>query len=614
MLAFIGLIIAALALAKPRYILIWRITKRWVKATAVTILIIGYLSPFISMLLPDVDGFWDGLSSQSFIQACGFVVITVGLIIIAYIFSGFNYRHLLTQYTNFNFQHNRFPKKRWRNFYFQIERKKIVTKRSARKFYRVCSIFLMRGNYEEVAELVRMNMHPLVRSASQYDRYWERSMSDDSENEKRPKERGSLYSFELLYQLLTDKEFMKYVVINNRFFIHAIVEAEFASNENSYHNQFGEMLYPELIGHLIYNRNSFLYTQKDTYNGSARFANVYDLLTDENITRRLKIIPGQLTWNLQKTDTPLDEYADVLINIIERLIKSYKSQPGSTDLLDNIRIALKGLVGSDGIVRRLAYDQMERKAYGESGIHSQVSKVLLHIHTAFSSRLLFNGNDPESFNKNTNELAAKNHDSIYDEDTLTSLMAHACYDLLEDYTVLFSDTEDPDGTMRRESMPFLFQSDSKPLAVLFEKLLWERMFDKAVKGELEIGTNLDGSYPNMLRFIIDYFVPFDSGYHRHNNLNAEINELKRIMSSELRDALLMGKKMSNGEFMKDVLLPPDVKVVVSQKNKTVTYYYVNSKGERKLVSLKEKPKTPTVEASTKPPAIKKLKKSRVIKK
>jgi hypothetical protein len=610
MLAFVGLIVAALALAKPRYILIWRITKLWIKIVAVVILVIGYASPLISMLVPEINNIWDGLSLRALIQASGFIAITLGLALVGFIFSGFNYRHLLTQYTKFNTQHHRFPKKKWHNWYLRVERQRVITKRSARKFFRVCSIFVMRGNYEEVAELVRMNMRPLVRSASQYNRYWDRG---GDENIERPKENGSNYSFELLYQLLTDKAFMKHVVTNNRFFIHAIVEAEYDNNEHSYHNQFGEMMYPELVGHLIYNKDSFLYTQRDTFIGSARFANVYDLITDENITRRQGIFPSQLTWNLEKTDTPLDEYADVLINLLERMINSYKENPGSKDLLDNIRTALKSLVGTDGVVRRLAYDQMERKAYGESGIHSQISKVLLHVHTAFSSRLLFNGDDPESFTKNEQELAAKNHRSIYDEDTLTSLMAHACYDLMEDYTVLFSDTDDPDGTMRREAMPFLFQSDTKPLAVLFEKLFWERMFDKAVVGDLEIATNIAGYYPNMLRFIIDYFVPFDSGFHRHNTLNDEINRLKGIMSNELKDALLANKKMGD-KLMKDVLLPPDVKVVMNQKNKTVTYYYVNSKGVRKLVSLKEKPKAPVVELSLDPTSAKRIKKPRSTKK
>ena len=593
MLTFVGLIVAALALVKPRYTLIWHLSRRWMKIVAVVILAIGYILPLAAMLVPDTSNYAYGLTRQAFVQACGFVIITLGLTIVAFIFSGFNYRHLLTRHTQLKLQQNRIPKKKWRNWHIQLERRAVIARRSARKFYATCSIYLMRGHYEEVAEIVRMNMKPLVMSASQYNRYWNHPRPDQPEGAKPPKESGSNYSFELLYQLLTDKAFMKHVVTSDRFFIHAIVEAELDSSEHSYNNDFASILYPELLSRLMHTRDSFLYTEKETHTGSARFANVYDLLTHDNITSRQRIIPSQMTWEHRKTDVPDDEYTEVIITLLERMIDSYKAKPGSSDLLDNIRMVLKGIAGNDGIVRYLAYDQLERKAYGETGSRSNVSNVLLHIHTAFSSRLLFNGDDPKGFTANKAELASKNHESIYDADTLTELLAHAIYDLIEDYTVLFRDTDEPDKTLRRETQPFFFQSRDKPLAVLFEKLLWERMFDKAVKGKLEIMTNIEGYYPNMLRFIIGYFVPFDSVL-RLSRLSEEITELQYIMSHELKDALLAGKKMTSGNLMKDELLPSNVKVSI-RKNKTITYYYINSKGKKRTINLDRQLEAPTVE-------------------
>jgi len=113
MLAFVGLIIAALSLLKPRYSLIWRLTKTWLKRLAAIILVIGYASPLVSMLVPDIKNVWDSLTLQSLIQVIGFVIITVGLLLVAFVFSRWNYRHLLTQYTRFTFRHNRMPQKKW---------------------------------------------------------------------------------------------------------------------------------------------------------------------------------------------------------------------------------------------------------------------------------------------------------------------------------------------------------------------------------------------------------------------------------------------------------------------------------------------------------------------
>jgi len=104
----------------------------------------------------------------------------------------------------------------------------------------------MRGNYEEVAEIVRYNMRPLVSSASQYSQGWN-PLYQTSPKQPKPKDQGSNYAYELMYQLLTDKAFMKHVVTSNRLFIHEIVGSEYQPNEHSYNNDFANILYPNLV-------------------------------------------------------------------------------------------------------------------------------------------------------------------------------------------------------------------------------------------------------------------------------------------------------------------------------------------------------------------------------
>jgi hypothetical protein len=148
---------------------------------------------------------------------------------------------------------------------------------------------------------------------------------------------------------------MKHICTNNRPFLHAIVW-----HENQYsgwrNNEFSRILYSNLVKHLAINHDSYLYTQKDTSSGSARYANIYDLLTNDKIIRRQHIIPSQLTWSVSKTSVPLDEYADALFKLAERMIDSYKKK-SHTELLSNIRAILNQLFGdTSGVSRVVGFD------------------------------------------------------------------------------------------------------------------------------------------------------------------------------------------------------------------------------------------------------------------
>jgi hypothetical protein len=105
-------------------------------------------------------------------------------------------------------------------------------------------MFLARGYVEEVVEITRHNLKPLVLSAGQYTS--KRFRFPDEENKERPKLNGANYAYETLYQLLTDQAVMKHICTSNRLFLHAIVECEI-DDSGSPRNEFASVLYSNII-------------------------------------------------------------------------------------------------------------------------------------------------------------------------------------------------------------------------------------------------------------------------------------------------------------------------------------------------------------------------------
>jgi hypothetical protein len=542
MLAFIGLIVAVYQLQKPRYALLWKLSNSTLKTAALALLIAGYLSPLAAVLAPDVKNihvFWTLLSLSQLFQVAGFVFITFGALVIAYIYSRFNRSRLIVNFPRFKLAFHRYPSKNWRSFHFQMDRNKIATTRSARKFYEITSTYLVRGHVEEVVEIIYYNLKPLVHSAQQY---IPEHFQPDSDTESKPlKANGANYTFETLYQLLTDEAVMRHICTNNRPFLHAIVWCETAE-DGWRHSELARVLYPNIVEHLVLNNNSFVYTQKNAHYGSARFANIYDLLTDEKIIRRQRIIPSQLTWHVTKTDVPLDAYTGVLAELLERMIESYKRQPGNRQILDNIRAVLDQTMGDDGVLHRMAFDKKARKRYADDIANSVEANVLrtIQIHIVHN---LFRDDDPDSFKANKSEINAENKESIYDQTTLTGLVAHKIYEHIEDLIVLNSDVDDPDAAIRREMFDYLVLHVNTPVARRYEELLYERLFDKAVHGKLELASNIQGYYPNVLRHLIGFLAPFKT--HLDDTEAQAQTKMKSIMANELKEVLLKDMKMIN---------------------------------------------------------------------
>jgi hypothetical protein len=581
MLTFVGLIIAVLQLLKPRYQLIWRATNSILKWLALSLLVIGYLSPLAAVIAPNIENVWHELSLSDYIQVAGFICITLGFIVIAIIFSRINTRNIVHVWTKYTFNSSHFPKKGWRRLNIEIGREKIASTKSMVKFYRLASQYLMMGHVEEVVFLVRSNLPQIVHAAYQYTP--ERFALKEEQDITKPN--GANYAFELMYQLLTDKTVMMHICENDRFFLDYIVECTIKSTGPYMGSEFTRMLYPNIFLHLATNQTSLLYRQKDMYYGSARLGNVYDLLTDERIVRRCNIVPSQLTWHVTNENIPADIYVEALFAILERLIDGYKHKPDSREHLANIRSILNQLMGDDGIIRKLSYNEEFRMNYGKGGsVDTAEGNALIKLHTGMS-QLLFGDNDPDSIKTDKAELNAKNEHSVYDEATLTSLLAHKVYDLIEDLSVLVRDSTEPDSSLVREVAEWLWGDKQSPNYLKYKQLLWERLFDKAVIGKLEIAPNIEGYYPNILRFIINYLTPFE---HRSDITDNEATErLKKVMSNELKDALLANKKMKGkgGKLMRSELLPQNITATINIKQKTVRYYHTNSKGKKQQIKL-----------------------------
>jgi len=537
-------------------------------------------------------GVWDGLSLDELLQVAGFVSITVGLLVLVFIYSKLNYRHLLTNVTKYRFRFNMFPKKKWRSFFFEINRNKIITTRSAKKFYYITSMFLVGGYIKEVVEIIGYNLTPLVQSARQYTSW---PTFPGQQNRERPKSNGTNYAFETLYQILTDNTVMKQVCTSNRFFLRSIVANELKDNNGSLHNEFADILYSNVVSHLILNSDSFIYTQTDSHSGSARFENVYDLLTDNKITKRQRIIPSLLTWEISKTNIPLDEYVGVLLKLLDRMVVSYKKEPGNKILLDNIRQILDQLIGDSGVTRNLAFDQKAKKNYANDIVRSMAFKVFSKLHLAFNTDLSFKTEDPEAFRTNSAELKSENKRGKYEQTTLTGLLAAKVYELIEDLIIFYENADDPDASLMREVFSYIQLHVNTPVAIRYEELLWERLFDKAVDGKFEIGTNIQGNYPYILRFIINFLTPFVDRHDKQIN-EAQVR-LKDIMANELKEALLSDKKMNGNGLMKDALLPPKIKAVVNKRNKSVKYQYIDNNGKKTYLNL-EKPTATNQKSST----------------
>lgn len=91
------------------------------------------------------------------------------------------------------------------------------------------------------------------------------------------------------------------------------------------------------------------------------------------------------------------------------------------------------------------------------------------------------------------ELKSENTRGTYDQKTLTGLMAHKVFELIEDLTILYQDTDDPDGNLFREAHSYVSLYCETPVASRYEELLWERLWDKAIDGKIEqYSTNMAG--------------------------------------------------------------------------------------------------------------------------
>ncbi len=583
MLTFFGLILAVIGLIKPWYMLVWSLTNKFIKYTAVSFLAIGYFLPLASVLIHDTKhAVFDGLTLDHLLQVIGFIAITLGLLIGAYLYTHFNYSHLIKNKTIYKFNFNKYPKNKWTVLNLQIERTRLATTRSAEKFWHVTSEFLARGYIQEVVEVTRVNLKPLVYSALKYYPALPNNLTGQ-EDKKSPSPNGTNYTFETLYRILTDETVMKHICTKNRFFLHRITDLEVKLGK-AYQSELARVLYPNIVKHLVLNQDSFLYTEKDKHNGIARVANVYDMLANDDIVRRQIIIPSQLTWYVSKTDIPLDAYADVISRLLQPIIESYKKQPNNK-VLQNIRAILDVLMGDLGsLVSIIAGDRKARRRYADDITNSVEANIIRTIHLNIINDF-FKDSDPDSFKNNTKEIKAENKKNIFEQDTFTGLVAQEVYELIESLTILFENVTEPDENMRQVLVEYLLLNRTNSQVYdRYKDLIFERLFDKAVYGKFDNASNIQGYYPNVLRHLIGLLASLN---HIDNFESQAQTKLKSIMAKELKDAILNETKMHDKEEtpVQEALLPSNIKVKINKREKEVKYYLFDNRGNKELIDL-----------------------------
>lgn len=582
MLTFIGLIIALYQFAKPRYLLVWKLSSMPLRYTVILLLIMGYTAPLFAIFAPEeaISIANKEMYLGEYIQVAGFIFISMGALVLAYIFTGYHRSRLLTRYSQYKPRASRYPKKKWRNLTVSIDRKKITSTKSAKKFFEVTSKARAEGHLKEVVDIVGSNLSAIIPSAAQYSSYAHRDEAQENE-EYEPK--GSDYCFEILNQLLTDKPTMKLICEDNLPFLYTIVRQEKLVRSKGFRSELSNLIYPNIVENLAINENSFLYKQIDTHKGSARFANIYMLLADKEVTSRQNIIPSQLTWHVSKTSVSFDVYTKAIGRLLELIAEDYKSSPGNSEQLGNIRSLLGQIIGWGGVSRRIAYSEKHREELALDPVDSETAKTLQSIKFDVVRRL-FSYDEQKSFIENEEELSTEFSGDLYDQRTLIGLAAYKMFELIQDVVVLYSESENRDEAVRRAMHEYLSLTEKNEATKLFKQLTLDRLFDKSVDGKVEqYTTNLQGYYPNVLRHLIDYLLPFTS--HMDDVDKEAIKRMKKVLKKELKEALLKGVKMKNDKDMKDVLLPAALDVKINKSKKQVRYFYVGNDGKRTPIKL-----------------------------
>lgn len=591
MLTFIGLVIAIIQLAKPRYKLIWKLSSVGIKIPIILCFSVGYLCPLFSLLMSS-DGFilFHIIAiDPGIMQISGFVFITLGVLLLAYtIMSSYHTRRLIKIRPKIELRFLRYHTGIKRIFDLNVSVSFVCSLRSMKKFYRITSEFLLTENIVDYVWVINRNLKRLVRSACRYSPY---GREIDSKNVKSADD--SCYAFELFLHMLTDDRIMKYICTDDYAFLSNIIYFENKYYINFYDGskcEFGHELYSNIVRHLLINQDSFAYRQLNINYGSARISNIYELITQNKITSRERILPSLLTYDVAKHDVALEKYAESLAVLFGLILVDYKNKPKKASnlmgdqRLINMHDILNDTMGHfDGVLTRLVTNKRYRQEYADDPVNSTIAKILSAIKIKIIG-YAFLDKDPDSFKKCNFEIHSVNDKDAHFPQAFTSLMAEKMYDFIEAVSILNSESKD-DFTLREAVYGAVTIVHSKlEIADHYRQLLYERLFDKSFIGDLSIGSNIDGYYPVVLKALMAYLLPFFPS--RDETDLIAYNRLIGYMKNELSEAIIGKKKMRDEKLMKDVLLPSSISVRITGRK--VHYYHTDRKGKKTEIKLEKK--------------------------
>lgn len=540
----ISLVIALTQLASYRNRMIWKLEKRY-RFSVVTLAIIGFLLPFAAFVISSY--FNDYIWLANLLQGSAFVLLVLAFVDLLRMYT-IGKRHLIV----FKSKIPNYAQKRIRNYFFTIQRA-IIEKQN-----------------EAATDLILDNIEALLKLASSYD--------PGFENRKPTNKEESEYASELLEIVFTDTSFMKYIVEIRLDFLN---DFKYFEKKMPINSQLSGTYYYQICDALIKNANSYLYRQTDTYKGTSRSINVYDMFFgDIYILERAILFDSMRMFymNREHINIPINIYAETFVRIGEKTVHTYKKSPTYYgQAIQNIRVMVEE---GHRIMESIAYD---------SALKKLATKYKTPEYEAFEAVEQFLGKlmepqvgykNPKKFEESVEELNALPQ-AAHTESTFVALAARASFEVFEMISVVKTKNHQAfDATFDL----IHFSEYKTPLMTKYHELLYKKVLEK-------VQDNLKGYYPMVSRPIIALFAVIDpkpDGNREFDQPTIDAwNALKLILDTTIKDAIRSNKPVRAD--VKDRLLAkeflPDNITYSKFKNCNVIFYSLSRDRKKSAIKL-----------------------------
>lgn len=542
-LALLGIFIAIYELMSPTWKTLWAINTRY-RASVIILIIIGYLMPFAGVFFEHPTKILQVSVSSIYFQVAGYIFVTLGFVdFIRLVF--IEKSKLLNAKT----------KLKW------------LKGKNIDKFYEKITQRILLNDYKTATDLLSDNIYGLISLASEHPPY--------TKSDKLKHLHYSDYAREILEQVFTDDQTMQYVVRHRFDFIHRYADA---MNTNPYINGFKRTTAHEIVDVMFKTKNSILYRQISQYRGSSRAINVFDLFFgNKHMLQVSRLYSTSRMWNIDGSrSVPVDEYTTALVEAIETTFDTYVQYSDRSyyySIFENLRDGVYELLE---VAQHLAYVRKDEKLFTD--INTPEYKALQDIEGFVWRHHIYMSEKYKTLLKESEyERNAKMEDK-YKHSSFLSLMAYASVELSQ-YVC----------SIHFENRWNLFHSMLRALHEHHDLDKWtikhyELYKDYATK---QIKLNLRGLYPPLLKGLLSVMPVIQTSIELQNTGQVELwKEIKKILTNDLKQAILTNKKMADKTLFRDALLPENLVAVVSRDKKKISYFTVDTSGTRHSLSLK----------------------------